>query len=295
MFPEPTELLFTNNQLADMLTKGNFTRDEWNHLLCVFDISHFSSTNCSEVISKRTQEDAGEERVTAKSKSMMNLVSRCSVRDPDVFAPTASQRLGKTRYESRIPLSSWNEQQPRTERPVMDAGSSRYSECVKTTSHKTVFGVWTYTRNSSTSQKLNEMVQRQIELTTRSAQWKFQQCVKWPETLGESASVVDFHAWAIMHWRSFVFVVSLFVVSLCRCPLIVFFVKMCAHCGSSRLKFESPFTPLSSMHWVSVVSDFDFSLHFISFLMLSLITLLFLLSDTIIFLNVVDQYPANFR
>ena len=53
MFPEPTELLLigysiefdldakiqikytdTKNQLADILTKGNFTRDEWNHLLC---------------------------------------------------------------------------------------------------------------------------------------------------------------------------------------------------------------------------------------------------------------------
>ena len=29
----------TKNQLADMLTKGNFTRDEWNHLLCLFNIS----------------------------------------------------------------------------------------------------------------------------------------------------------------------------------------------------------------------------------------------------------------
>ena len=27
----------TKNQLADMLTKGNFTRDEWNHLLCLFN------------------------------------------------------------------------------------------------------------------------------------------------------------------------------------------------------------------------------------------------------------------
>ena len=26
----------TKNQLADMLTKGNFTRDEWNHLLFLF-------------------------------------------------------------------------------------------------------------------------------------------------------------------------------------------------------------------------------------------------------------------
>ena len=44
----------TKNQLADILTKGNFTRDEWNHLLCLFNISHFSSTNCLEVMSKRT-------------------------------------------------------------------------------------------------------------------------------------------------------------------------------------------------------------------------------------------------
>ena len=28
----------TKNQLADILTKGNFTRDEWNHLLTLFNI-----------------------------------------------------------------------------------------------------------------------------------------------------------------------------------------------------------------------------------------------------------------
>ena len=37
----------TKNQLADILTKGNFTRDEWNHLLSLFNISHFSSTACT--------------------------------------------------------------------------------------------------------------------------------------------------------------------------------------------------------------------------------------------------------
>ena len=36
----------TKNQLADILTKGNFTRDEWNHLLTLFNITHFSSTAC---------------------------------------------------------------------------------------------------------------------------------------------------------------------------------------------------------------------------------------------------------
>ena len=85
----------TKNQLADILTKGNFTRDEWNHLLCLFNISHFSKTNCLEVMSKRTQEDAGEERATSTSKPMMNLVSRCSVRNPSVLASTASESSEK--------------------------------------------------------------------------------------------------------------------------------------------------------------------------------------------------------
>ena len=59
-----------------MLTKGNFTRDEWNHLLCLFNISHFSFTVCSEAMTKRVQQDSGEERVTAKSRPMMSLVAR---------------------------------------------------------------------------------------------------------------------------------------------------------------------------------------------------------------------------
>ena len=60
MFPGPTEValvwLFdrinldpnfqikyidTKNQIADMLTKGNFTRDEWNHLLNLFQHQPF--------------------------------------------------------------------------------------------------------------------------------------------------------------------------------------------------------------------------------------------------------------
>ena len=90
------------NQLADILTKGNFTRDEWNHLLCLFNICHFSSINCSEVMSKIKQKDAGEERVTAKSKPMINLVSRCSERTPDVLASIASESPEKTSFESQF-------------------------------------------------------------------------------------------------------------------------------------------------------------------------------------------------
>ena len=116
----------TKNQLVDILTKGNFTRDEWNHLLCLFNISHFISINSLKSMSKRTQEDAGEERVTAKSKPMMNLVSRCRVRDPN---STASESPAKTKSESqKVPLSSSNQQQPRTGTLVMGASSSNYSE-----------------------------------------------------------------------------------------------------------------------------------------------------------------------
>ena len=96
--------------------------------LCLFNISHFSSANYLEVLSKRTQEDAGEERVTAKSKPMMNLVPRYPVRDPNVLASTASESPEKTKSESQIPLSSVNVQQTSTGRPVLCASSSNYLE-----------------------------------------------------------------------------------------------------------------------------------------------------------------------
>ena len=52
----------TKNQLADILTKGNFTRDESNHLLFLFNISHFSSTVCSETMAKRSQQESQQNR-----------------------------------------------------------------------------------------------------------------------------------------------------------------------------------------------------------------------------------------
>ena len=79
-------------------------------------------------MSKRPQKDSGEERVTAKSKPMMNLVSRCSERTLDVLASTASERLVKTRNESQTALSPQTEQHERTVRPVLVADSSSYSE-----------------------------------------------------------------------------------------------------------------------------------------------------------------------
>ena len=50
----------TKNKLADILTKGNFTREEWNHLLTLLNISHFSSTACLAAMAKRAQQNSGE-------------------------------------------------------------------------------------------------------------------------------------------------------------------------------------------------------------------------------------------
>ena len=61
----------TKHQLVDILTKGNFTYDEWNNLLHLFNISHLSSfccaqnfslTSCTKTMAKRMQEQKEEEK-----------------------------------------------------------------------------------------------------------------------------------------------------------------------------------------------------------------------------------------
>ena len=73
------------NQLADMMTKGSFTRDELNYLLHLFNImthttfsrSHFFLSNRKQaVMSKRSQESCSPDSPTVKAKSTsFNLVS----------------------------------------------------------------------------------------------------------------------------------------------------------------------------------------------------------------------------
>ena len=92
----------TKNQLADILTKGNFTHDEWNHLLTLFNISHFSSTACTAAMAKRAQQESGEERVTAKSRPMMNLIART----PSFVSSSASSNPGRTSHGYQDPGKS---------------------------------------------------------------------------------------------------------------------------------------------------------------------------------------------
>ena len=92
----------TKNQLADILTKGNFTRDEWNHLLTLFNISHFSSTSCIAAMAKRAQQESGEGRVTAKSRPVMNLTART----PSFVSSSVSSNPGRTSYGYQDPEKS---------------------------------------------------------------------------------------------------------------------------------------------------------------------------------------------
>ena len=114
----------TKKQLADILTKGNFTRDEWNHLLCLFNISHFSSTVSSEAMAKRLQQDSGEERVTAKSRPMMSLIARA----PSNLSSSTSESPGKRSCGNQDPWSTNAEKEERPGRPVVDSDRKTASD-----------------------------------------------------------------------------------------------------------------------------------------------------------------------
>ena len=71
------------------------------------------------MMSKRTQQESGEERVTAKSRPMMNLIARSNERTPSALSSTASESPVKTRHESQSLLSPQAEKYDRTGRPVV--------------------------------------------------------------------------------------------------------------------------------------------------------------------------------
>ena len=68
----------TKHQLADVLTKGNFTCDEWNNLLHLVNISHFSSTCCaknSSVISFSTMAKMIQKSKRRRRKSCVQVAT----------------------------------------------------------------------------------------------------------------------------------------------------------------------------------------------------------------------------
>ena len=88
-------------------------------MLSLFNISHFSSTVCSDTLAIRLQQDSGEERVTAKSRPMMSLIARV----PSNVSSSTSVRPVKRSYGHENPWSTIVEKEERSGRP--DIGSDR--------------------------------------------------------------------------------------------------------------------------------------------------------------------------
>ena len=114
----------TKKQLADILTKGNFTRDEWNHLLSLFNISHSSSAECSEAMAKRLPQDSREERVTAKSRPMMSLIARV----PSNVSCSTSVSPRKRCYGNQNPWKAKAEREERTGQTVVGSDQKTASD-----------------------------------------------------------------------------------------------------------------------------------------------------------------------
>ena len=82
----------TKHQLADILTKGNFTRDEWNNLLHLFDISHFSSTCCA----KNSSSISCTKKMATSKSTAMNLSSHVSTSSSSAKKSDCIQKSGDT-------------------------------------------------------------------------------------------------------------------------------------------------------------------------------------------------------
>ena len=129
----------TKNQFADILAKQNFTRDEWNHLLNLFSIIHFSSTANTVAMAKRAQQESGEERFTAKSRPLMNLTARMTFLQKDYGLSWFSQEWksgdGEHDRPGQLNRNSWDLMQqvaPHREEPLLDGNthSVRYGEMI---------------------------------------------------------------------------------------------------------------------------------------------------------------------
>ena len=109
----------SKRQLADMLTKGNFTRDEWNSLLHLINISHFSSLCCAQnfsltscsTMAKRMQDQKEEESVVSKSRpAALNLSSFLATSSSTALSPIASKSPGMLiasgKSDSRMSIGS---------------------------------------------------------------------------------------------------------------------------------------------------------------------------------------------
>ena len=99
-----------------MLTKGSFTRDEWDHLLRLLNIMNFSMSSCSHfsfkqkaVMSKRAQESTSKEGSAVAKPRPMNLLSRnllSAKKTPPQDSSAPNSRENQELNQSYVPPSA---------------------------------------------------------------------------------------------------------------------------------------------------------------------------------------------
>ena len=130
--------------MADILTTGSFTRDEWNNLLDLFITSatsalccaqNFSLTSCTRTKAKRIREQKGDNRIVATSKpTTMNLAVSVSTSSSTVHSPIAHciEKPGDSQSTLSNRLVKYRETCPDRRRPGTPELSWRIGEYVET-------------------------------------------------------------------------------------------------------------------------------------------------------------------
>ena len=82
----------TKNQLADILTKGNFTREDWNHLLTLIAILDLLP------VSQRWQNELNKNQEKDVSQPNHDLMMNLTARTPSFVSSSASSKPVRTSY-----------------------------------------------------------------------------------------------------------------------------------------------------------------------------------------------------
>ena len=114
----------TKHRLADILSKGKFTRDGWNNLLLLFNISHFNSTRCAKkssliscpkTLAKRMQEQKGRKKCgrieiysdepvfSCPDKFLVREKSDCIQRSGDTHSYGETWKRDEKTFKRRVP------------------------------------------------------------------------------------------------------------------------------------------------------------------------------------------------
>ena len=111
-------------------TSQTYGENEWNNLLHLFNISHFtllfwsqnfSLTSCTKTMANKMQEQEREEKIVAKSKPTMNLAFTVSTSSSTLQNPIASKKPGDTQGTRK----DWsNTKKPEAREFNRDAASS---------------------------------------------------------------------------------------------------------------------------------------------------------------------------